>query len=597
MKRNGILASNILRYLGFVWHSSPKWSILSILLVVLQGVLPLITLYLVKLAVDSVALHGYDTILGFSSVTFFIVLLGMATLFEAVSSLTDRLVSLIQGNLLMERMYDMLHTKSAEVDLEYYESSNYYDALHRAQQEVPLRPTRVLANLRQLVQSGISIVAVGGLLLWLHWSVVFVLLAAALPGALVRIIYAKKLHYWERQRTPKEREASYLNWMLTRDGYAKEIRLFDLASLFKERFRNTQSQILREKVNLQSKRSASELFTLSSAICVSFGLLGYLALRTAQGLMSLGDLVMFYAAVQRGQILLRQVLYSVADLYEDNLFLSNLYEFLELKPKLKETSHPKLLNQRLKTGIVFDQVSFQYPGDLKPVLEDINLTIRPGEHIALVGENGAGKTTLVKLLCRLYDPTSGAITLDGVDIRDYSTKQLRRNISVVFQDFARYQLTARENIWLGNIDVPPNGKRLGAAVSKAGADGVISQLANGYDTILGKWFEGGQELSAGEWQKIAIARAFLHDGQIIVLDEPGSALDPKAEYEIFEQFHQLVKGKTAVLISHRLATVKMANRIYVLKTGRIVEFGTHNELLRQRGAYAWMFETQARRYR
>jgi ATP-binding cassette subfamily B protein len=204
---------------------------------------------------------------------------------------------------------------------------------------------------------------------------------------------------------------------------------------------------------------------------------------------------------------------------------------------------------------------------------------------------------LVKLLCRLYDPTNGAITLDGVDIRDYSTKQLRRNISVVFQDYARYQLSARENIWLGNIDVAPNGKHLGTAVSKAGVDGVISQLANGYDTMLGKWFEGGQELSAGEWQKIAIARAFLHDGQIIVLDEPGSALDPKAEYEIFEQFHQLVKGKTAVLISHRLATVKMADRIYVLKSGRIMESGTHNELMRQSGSYAWMFETQAQRYR
>ena len=454
----------------------------------------------------------------------------------------------------------------------------------------------MLNNLRYVIQNSISAVAVGGLLLWLHWSLVVVLLGAAIPGVLVRIRYAKKMHTWETQKTPVERQAAYFSWMLTKDVYAKEIRVFGLGSLFMERFRRLQSGLLSEKLGIVQKKTLAELLSMSTAICVSFVLLGYLAMRTVKGLMSLGDLVMFYAAVQRGQFLLRQVFSSVADLYEDNLFLSNLYRFLELKPKLLELSNPRLVSRPLKSGIVFDHVSFQYPGNEQRVLHDVSFTIRPGEHVALVGANGAGKTTIAKLLCRLYDPTGGAITLDGVDLRQYPSEDLRRNMSVVFQDFGRYQLTVRENIWLGNIRVPPEDRCLEAAVHKAGIRPFISQLPNGYDTVLGKWFDGGQELSAGEWQKIAIARAFLHDGEIIILDEPSSSLDARGECEIFERFHQLVKDKTAILISHRLSTVKKADRIYVLDRGRVAEFGNHEELLKKSWIYARMFETQAQRY-
>lgn len=598
IKSSRLAASNLFRYLYFIWRSGPGWTVVSLIVVVVQGMLPLLILYLMKLAVESVeGTLGYDTIGGFNSVTVLIALLGAATLLEAVSSSVDRVISMVQGNVVTDRMYDVLHAKSTEVDLEYYESAQYHDTLHRAQEEASVRPARVLNNLRQLIQNSISVTAIGVLLLWLHWGVVFVLLAAALPGVFVRIKYAKKMHIWERHSTPLERQAAYLNGMLTKDAYAKETRLFGLGSLFTDRFRRLQSQLRSEKVSIATKKTFAELLTISTAICVSFGLLGYLAMRTVQGLMSLGDLVMFYAAVQRGQALIRQVFNSIADLYEDDLFLGNLYKFLELKPRLQEPARPKPLSRPLKSGIVFDHVSFRYPGDEHRVLEDIALTIRPGEHVALVGENGAGKTTIAKLLCRLYDPTSGAITLDGIDLRQYGTQDLRRSVSVVFQDYSRYHLTARENIWLGNINVPPDSLYVDRAARKAGIHPVISQLANGYDTVLGKSFDGGQELSAGEWQKIAIARAFLHDGEIIVLDEPSSSLDAQAEYEIFERFHQLMKGKTAILISHRLSTVKMVDRIYVLKHGRIAESGTHKELMKESRIYAGMFETQAQRYR
>jgi len=240
----------------------------------------------------------------------------------------------------------------------------------------------------------------------------------------------------------------------------------------------------------------------------------------------------------------------------------------------------------MQSGIVFDHVSFQYPTGTRPVLEEITFTIRPGETVALVGENGAGKTTLIKLLCRLYDPTAGTISLDGVDLREFGTAALRREISVIFQDYARYHLTAQENIWLGNIGLPLDDERIVAAARDSGADSVITGLPQGYETILGKWFEDGEELSIGEWQKMALARAFLRDAQIIVLDEPTSALDAQAEYEVFKKFHQLVEGRTAILISHRFSTVRMADRIYVLNDGRIIERGTHDELVHLGGTYA-----------
>jgi ATP-binding cassette subfamily B protein len=291
------------------------------------------------------------------------------------------------------------------------------------------------------------------------------------------------------------------------------------------------------------------------------------------------------------------MLSSLVSLYENSLFLSNLYEFLDLKRTVVEPLHPQALPVPLRIGIQFDQVQFRYPNSSRPLLEDISLTIRAGETVALVGENGAGKTTLIKLLCRLYDPTSGRITLDGIDLRQFETTALRREISVVFQDYAHYNLTARENIGFGDVNRLPDQDEIRSAAKTAGADKAIASLPYGYDTTLGKEFEEGEELSIGEWQKVALARAFLRQAQIIVLDEPTSALDAQAEHQIFEQFRQLTEGRTAILISHRLSSVKLADRIYVLKEGRIVESGTHNELLLLKGSYARLFEIQAQYYR
>jgi ATP-binding cassette subfamily B protein len=316
-----------------------------------------------------------------------------------------------------------------------------------------------------------------------------------------------------------------------------------------------------------------------------------------QGAITIGDLVMYYQAFQRGQEFLRAMLDGLAGLYEDHLFLHSLYEFLDLDRKAVEPLVPEAVPRPMRTGIVFDHVSFQYPTGTRKVLQDITLTVRPGESVALVGANGSGKTTLIKLLCRLYDPTGGTITLDGIDLRDFETAALRREIGIIFQDYAQYHLTARENISFGNVEALGDQDRVVAAARHSGADEVIKGLKQGYDTILGKWFEDGEELSIGEWQKVALARAFMRDAQIVVLDEPTSALDAKAEYEVFRQFRRLAKGRTTILISHRFSTVRMADCIYVLDDGRVVENGTHEQLVQAGGRYGRLFETQARHYR
>jgi ATP-binding cassette, subfamily B, bacterial len=587
------------RALRLVWQSGQSWTIASLTLLIVQGLLPLLSLYFMKLVLDAVAigLTNNNKEQAFRQVVLFVGLAGIATLISILCNSLAGLVSTAQTQAVTDYMQGILQAKSLEVDLEYYENSQYYDTLQRAQQEAPYRPTRIVNGLVQIGQNGISLLAIAGLLLSFHWGIAIVLFLAAIPGVLVRLKYADQMYRWQRQRTTIERQTWYFNWMLTGDAHAKEMRLFALGSLFSRQFRHLRQKLYRENLAIATRRSVADLIAQTSAGLFVFAAYAFIAYRTLHGILTLGDLVMFSQAFQRGRGALQGVLGGFAGLYEDNLFLSNLYEFLDLKPKLLEPLHPKPIPRPMRTGIVFDRVSFQYSSTSRQALEDVTLIIRPGEVVALVGENGSGKTTLIKLLCRLYDPTQGSIAFDGIDLRQFNTAAWRREISVIFQDYAKYHLTARENIWFGNIDLPPDDQQIVTAARYAGADEVISSLPHGYETILGKWFEDGEELSIGQWQKIALARAFLRDAQIIVLDEPTSALDALAEHEVFKQFRQLVKGRTAILISHRLSTVKMADCIYVLENGRIVESGTHDQLVRREGTYAHLFETQAQYYR
>ena len=586
------------RAVGFVWRAGPGWAMASLSLVIAQGALPLLALYLMKLIVDAVtfSVGASDKLAAFQHVAVLVGLAAAVALFKALCQMIASLVREGQALAVTDHMYDVLHSKSMEVDLEYYENPHYLDTLHRAQQEGPYRPTRVINGLVGLGQSSISLLAMAGLLLSFHWAVALVLFAAAIPGVLVRLKYSGTLYRWEREWTPRERKAHYFNWMLTGNAHAKEIRLFALGNLFKDRFSGLRKGLRRERLEITKKSSFAEMTARVSTVLALFGSLGFIAYRTLHGMITLGDMVMYFQAFQRGLAYLREILGSLAGLYEDNLFLADFYEFLDIEPKVKAPLRPLPVPRPICEGLSFDHVSFQYPAGDGMVLQDVSLSVEPGQVVALVGENGSGKTTLVKLLCRLYDPVKGTITLDGTDLRSFETTALRRQISVIFQDYVQYHLTARENIWLGDIDLSPQDTRIAEAGRQSGIHDVIARLPKGYDTLLGKWFEDGEELSVGQWQKVALARAFLRDAQVMVLDEPTSFLDPKSEYELFAGFRQLLEGRTAILISHRFSTVRMADRIFVLEEGSVIEQGAHEELMQLGGRYAYLFERQAQHY-
>ncbi len=587
------------RALRFVWQSAKGWTLLNGGLIVIQGVLPLLPLYLMKLIVDTVAagVTAPDKGDALRHVLWLVCLLATVTLVTTLLRSIAGLVSEWQSYIVTDHMNDVLLAKSVEVDLEYYESAQYYDTLHRAQREAPCRPISIINGLAQIGQNGISLLAIAALLVSFHLIIVLILFITVLAGTGVRLIYTRKLYRWQREQTSTERQANYLIWMLTDISHAKEVRLLDLGPLFIQRFQEVRRKLRKGKLDITFRRSLADFAAQTVATVAIYGSYAYVAYQAIGGGITLGDLVMYFQAFQRVQGYLHGLLGSFAGLYEDNLFLSNLYEFLDLKRTVKEPVQATPVPRPMQCGIVLNHVSFQYPGGARKSLEDISLTIRPGEVVALVGENGSGKTTLIKLLCRLYDPTSGTITLDGIDLRQFATQALRHEIGVILQDYAHYQMTARENIWLGNTAVPLQDERVMEAALRSGADGVIQALPQGYDTILGKRFEHGEELSVGEWQKVALARAFMRDAQIIALDEPTSSMDAKAEYEVFQQFRQLVAGRTAILISHRFSTVRMADRIFVLKQGRIIEDGSHDELISRGGTYARLFEMQAQHYR
>ncbi len=598
LRKKMINVFSLERALFLVWQSAPVWTLISAFLVVVQGSLPLASLYIMKLIVDSVTVGvaSSNKEATFGHIMLLISLAAGVAFFTVLNRTILNVVSVAQAGIVSDHILDLLQVKSTEVDLEYYENPKYYDTLHRAQNDAPFRPTRIVNNLFQIGQSSMSLVIVFGLIASFSWIVATALMITVVPVVIVRLMYSNRMYEWQRACTAKERKAWYFNWLLTTDSHAKEIRLFDLGPLFMKWYQNIRKELRTERLFMTARQSAADLVVQTFSVVAIFCSYVFIALRAFQGNITIGDLVMYFGALQQGYSYLSSLVNSFADLYEDNLFMTTLYEFSDLKPSLRESPNPIPVPKKIKAGISFEHVGFSYPGQGTRVLRDINLHITAGKIIALVGNNGSGKTTLIKLLCRFYDPTDGRITLDGIELRDVQISDLRKEISVIFQDYTHYNLTARENIWLGNVDMSNDVEKIESAAESSGANRIIDQLDNGYETILGKLFEDGTELSIGEWQKIALARAFFRDSQVIVLDEPTSSLDPKAEDEVFKKFRQLAAGRTAIIISHKLSTVKMADCIYFMKEGSILENGTHEELMTLDGEYAQLFKIQSKHY-
>lgn len=585
------------RAVSFVWKSTRSLTVANLLLTLLQGLLPLIPLYLMKLLIDSIeeVISG-GAVSSFGHIGFLIGIMGAVALLMAAVKAIAGIVEQTQSRVVTDYMQDVLHKKSIGVDLAYYEDSRFYDTLHRAQSEAPFRPTSIVNGLIKTIQSFVSLLAMVGLLLSFHWIVAVVLLAAALPGLFVKLKFSKISWKWQRKRTETERRAWYKHWLITSVGHAKELRLFGLGEHFRKRYRDLRTILREEMLGIARRRAVADLATQAVATVMVYGSLAFIAWQTYGGFITIGGMVMYFQAFQKGLGYLKGMLGSLAGLYEGNLFLSNLFDFLDIKPSVTDPPEPKRFPSPISRGIGFDHVNFGYPSGNSNALDDISLKIRQGEMLALVGENGSGKTTLVKLLCRLYDPDTGIISVDETSLRDFRIERLRENISVTFQDYARYHLTAGQNISLGDIQHTYDESAIRKAAVTAGTDDLISNLPDGYNTVLGRWFKGGKELSIGEWQKIALARAFIRNAPIVILDEPTSALDAKSEQDVFIKFRELVRGKTSVVISHRFSTVRMADRIAVMHKGRIIEQGTHEELMAKNGKYHEMYTIQASAY-
>ena len=520
-------------------------------------------------------------------------LMGLILLLQELLSGATAWVSTSQSELVRDTISAMVQRQSMALDLAFYDSPDYFDHLHRARYEAGQRPVALLENFGGMLQNSITMVAMAAVLVAYGWWLPLALFVSTLPALFVVLQHTTRQYEWDLRTTSDRRKASYYEYLLTARNSAAELRLFDLGDHFQSRFQTVRSRLRGERLALLKDLSLARLAAGTIGLLIMGLAMVWMVWQALQGNFTLGDLALLYAAFSQGQTLMRSLLQNLGQIYGNMLFLGNLFEFLDLEPEIVDHSSA-LTVQPPKVGIRFAEVSFRYPDSERTALHNFDLEIPAGKITAIVGVNGAGKTTLLKLLCRFYDPQAGHIELDGIDLRDLSLPELRGSISVLFQEPVPYQNSAARNIAFGDLASDPDQEAIAAAAEAAGADSIIAGLPEGYETRLGKWFKGGTDLSVGEWQRIALARAFLRQAPIIILDEPTSAMDPWAETDWLGRFRILAEGKTTVIITHRFTTAMHAETIHVMDNGRIVESGSHAELLALEGRYAESWQAQMR---
>lgn len=578
---------------ALVWSAARNWTLAWLVLLVVQGLLPVTTVYLTRTLVNRlVAVIG----IGFSweSVQTILVpaavMAGVLLLTEFLRSASEW-IRTAQSELVQDHISALIHEKSVAVDLAFYESSEYYDRLNRARSDASSRSLSLLENSGSLLQNSITLLAMAAVLVPYGAWIPFVLLVSTLPAFYVVLRLNRRQHLWWQETTTDRRWLQYYEMLLTHSAVAAELRLFNLGPHFRSAYQVLRRRLRTERLKLIKDQSLGRLGAGAVALLISSTAMLWMVRQVLLGLITLGDLALFYQAFNQSQKLMRSLLGNLGQIHSNTLFINNLFEFLRLKPQILEPKLP-LPVPLLQKGIEFQQVTFRYPGSKRAALQDFNLTIPAGQVVAIVGDNGAGKSTLIKLLCRFYDPEAGRIELDGIDIRDLSIEEFRRAIAVLFQSPIPYHTTAAQNITMGDLAASPSAAEIEAAARGAGAHDLIARLPRGYDTLLGKWFADGAELSGGEWQRVALARAFLRRSQIIILDEPTSAMDSWAEADWLERFRTLANGRTAIVITHRFTLAMRADLIHVMRDGQIVESGSHEQLLAQGGLYAQSWTTQ-----
>jgi len=587
---------NIPPVLKIIWDSSPAVVTWGLALRAIAALSPLALLAVAKLIIDAVVTHLTHAATLRNDFWWLVALeFGLACLTSILNRIVDYCDTLLADKFIRHISVRIMHHAS-RLDLASYEDPLFHDKLERARVQATDR-LGMVQQLGRLVQQVITTATLAASILLFSPWLLLVLIACVIPAFLGESHFAFLGYAQAFRQTPVKRQIDYLRFLGASKDSAKELKLFGLGKYLTDRFKKLSDDIYVQNVSLAKRRLfASALLSLLTTVGY-YGAYAYVILETLEGKMTVGTLTFLTGAIAGASANLQMIFSTFSSIADQSLFLTDLLEFFAVRPTVYSKPNALKTPMPIKEGIEFREVSFSYPGSDRPILRHLNLFLKPDERIALIGENGEGKTTIVKLLTRLYDPTAGQILLDGIDLREYDLEDYASNIAVIFQDFMRYDMTAWENIAVGQIGAREHLDQVELAAKKSLAEGVIKKLPNGYDQMLGRRFETGVDLSGGEWQKVALARAYLRDAQILVLDEPTAALDARSEHEVFERFAELTKGKMALLISHRFSTVKMADRIIVLEKGVIAEQGRHEQLMAHGGRYAEMFELQASSYR
>lgn len=589
--------ANWKRSLKLIWGASPFYTVCWSVLLVVQGVLPGLLVYLTKLVVDSlvVALNSRGDWEKVRPAVLYIVAIAAVMLLIDVTKSLLSIVRTAQADIIQDHVTGLIHDKSTAVDVEHYESHEYHDRLEQATSGGANRPLSLLESLGGLIQNTITLLVMAGLLVQYSIWLPLILLISTLPVFFIVLRFDREYHRWWKNTTSKRRWIQYFDIMLTHRRAVPEIRIFGLSPHFQASYQKLRQRLRTEKLDQMRRLGIAKLFAGIFSLLILGLSMAWMGWRALYGTLTLGDLALFYQAFNQGQGLVRTMLGSLGKLLKDSLFLDVLFEFLDLETKIKDPEKPVPMPENLKEGIRLRNVTFGYPGSEHKVFRDFSLFIPAGKTVAIVGENGSGKTTLLKLICRFYDPESGVVEFDGTDIKKFLTKEIFKFITITFQMPLNYHATVRESIEMGDVNRSGSREEVERAARNAGAHDFISRLPNGYDTLLGKVHANGAELSGGEWQRLALARAYYGNAPVVLLDEPTSMMDSWSEGEWFQRFSTLMKNRTAVVITHRFTIAMRAEVIFVMSKGQIVESGTHHELLKINGLYAksWKEQMQA----
>jgi ATP-binding cassette subfamily B protein len=593
------------RAFGLAWASSPKLSLIQALAASVQALLPLFGMFVLKQAVDAATALEFGPLAESRDLSsllkdlftnpssriiclWFVAGAGVMGIMAFLRAIVAW-VSEQHAIAVSDHVHGLLHAKMSNVDLAFYENTAEQERLHLVQEQAMTRPVGALGGLFRLIQGVVGLVGVMVLLAALEPMLALVIVLAGGPGLLIRMLRSRRLYEWRRSLTPMEREANYFHRLLTTIDYAKELRMQDSGAFCRGRFKAVRKKLREARLSWRKKVLGEELAVQMFALLVAAGILLWLTGQMIGGLITLGSLVMYAQAVQRSQGQVGMLISALVEIHQASLFLTAFDELLHEQPSISSPAVGKPVPSPIQAGIEFENVSFIYPGTEREVLQNLSFRIMPGERLAMAGANGSGKSTIVKLLARLYDPTTGRILVDGIDLRDMVPVDWRKRVGLLFQDFGRYQLTAAENIWIGDPKGSPSDPRIADAAHRSGLNDALDQWPQGLETPLGRWLHEGVEPSMGQWQRLAIARTIVRDADLLMMDEPTSALDHRMQRDVFQLLEDASAGRMALIVSHRPELLKLADRVVVLRDGSVNEEGTAASLRSASGEFSRLF--------